>query len=93
MSGQHSNAVKEERSRKAINLAAEMSRAYRQNLVGTTVSVLFEEQDGVYYTGHTPNYIKVYVEGNDLHNKVCQVTLTELYSDGVLGRLDNRDTM
>ena len=93
MSGQHSNAVKEERSRKAINLAAEMSRTYRQNLVGATVSVLFEEKDGVYYTGHTPNYTKVYVEGNDLHNQVCQVTLTELHSDGVLGRLDNRDTM
>ena len=93
MPGQHSNAVKEERSRKAIAVAAEMSRTYRQNLVGATVSVLFEEQDGVYYTGHTPNYIKVYVEGNDLHNQVCQVTLTELYSDGVLGRLDNRDTM
>ena len=62
MPGQHSNAVKEERSRKAIAVAAEMSRTYRQNLVGATVSVLFEEQDGVYYTGHTPNYIKVYVE-------------------------------
>ena len=93
MPGQHSNAVKEERSRKAIAVAAEMSRAYRQNLVGATVSVLFEEKDGVYYTGHTPNYVKVYVKGEDLHNKVCQVTVTELHSDGVLGRLDNRDTM
>ncbi len=93
MPGQLSNAVKEERSRKAIAVAAEMSRAYRKNLVNTTVSVLFEEKDGVYYTGHTPNYVKVYVQGDDLHNKVCQVTVTELYADGVLGRLDNRNTM
>ena len=89
MPGQLGNAVKEERSRKAIAVAEEMSRAYRKKLVGTTVSVLFEEQDGVYYTGHTPNYIKVYAEGEDLHNKVCRVTVTELYADGVLGRLDN----
>ena len=93
MPGQLGNAVKEERSRRAIAVAAEMSRVYRQNLVGTTVSVLFEEKDGVYYTGHTPNYVKVYVQGQDLHNKVCQVTVTELYADGMLGRLDNRDTM
>ena len=87
MPGQLNNAVKEERSRKAIAVAEEMSRAYRQNLVGATVSVLFEEKDGVYYTGHTPNYIKVYAQGEDLHNKVCQVKVTELYADGVLGKL------
>ena len=85
MPGQLNNAVKEARSRAAINLAEEMSRAYRQNLVNTAVSVLFEEKAGVYYTGHTPNYVKVYVKGEDLHNKVCQVTVTELYRDGVLG--------
>ena len=65
MAGQLSNAVKEERSRRAMAVAAELSEAYRQNLVGTTVSVLFEEKDGVYYLGHTPNYIKVYAEGTD----------------------------
>ena len=89
MPEQHNNAVKEQRSHKAIAVAEEMSRKYRQDLVGTTVSVLFEEQDGVYYTGHTPNYIKVYVRGEDLHNKVCSVTLTEVYADGMLGLLDN----
>ena len=93
MPEQHNNAVKEQRSRKAIAVAEEMSRKYRQDLVGTTVSVLFEEQDGVYYTGHTPNYIKVYVRGEDLHNKVCSVTLTEVYADGMLGLLDNPVTM
>ena len=89
MPHQHSNAVKEERSRRAINLAEKMSRIYREKMVGTTVSVLFEEETGVYYVGHTPNYVKVYAPGEDLHNKVCQVTVTELYADGVLGILDN----
>ena len=89
MEGQHSNATKEQRSRQAIGVAEEMSFAYRQAMAGSVVSVLFEEKDGVYYAGHAPNYVKVYVQGDDLHNKVCQVTVTEVYRDGVLGRLDN----
>ena len=87
MPGQLGNAVKESRSRAAIAVAEEMSAAYRRNLLGTRVEVLFEEMDGSFYTGHTPNYIKVYAEGEHLHNTVREVIVTELYQDGVLGRL------
>ena len=66
-----------------------MSLSYRQGMVNTSVSVLFEEKDGVYYVGHAPNYVKVYARGEGLHNQVRQVTVTEVYADGVLGRLDN----
>ena len=88
MPGQLGNAVKEARSKAAIAVAEEMSRTYRVRRLGNRVSVLFEEQDGAYYTGHTPNYIKVYVPGENLHNKVLPVTVTGLYKDGVLGKLD-----
>ena len=90
MPGQLNNAVKEARSKAAIAVAEEMSRTYRQSLVNTRVQVLFEEKDGTYYTGHTPNYIKVYVPGEDLHNVILPVTVTGLHNDGVMGRLDNR---
>ena len=93
MPGQHGNAVKEERSRTAMAVAEEMSRTYRQSAVNTRVQVLFEEQDGVYYTGYTPNYIKVYAKGENLHNTVCSVVVTELYKDGVLGTLDKEETL
>ena len=89
MQGQLGNATKEQRSREAIAVAEEMSLSYRQAMVNTAVSVLFEEKDGVYYVGHAPNYVKVYALGEDLHNQVRQVTVTEVYADGVLGRLDN----
>jgi len=89
MDGQHSNATKEDRSRKAIAVAQEMSLSYREAMVANTFSVLFEEKDGVYYVGHAPNYVKVYVRGEDLHNTVSRVTVTGVYKDGVLGRLDN----
>lgn len=87
MPGQLNNAVKEERSRAAIAVAEEMSYTYRKSLINTRLPVLFEEKDGAYYTGHTPNYIKVYAEGEQLHNQIREVTVTELYRDGVLGVL------
>ena len=88
MPGQHSNAVKEERSRAAIAVAEEMSQAYRQALIGSTQSVLFEEADGEFYTGHTPNYMKVYVKAADLHNQIHAVHITGLHADGLLGTVE-----
>ena len=85
MPGQHPNAVKEARSKAAIAVAEDMSRAYREGLLDTVQEVLFEEPEGEYFIGHCPNYIKVYVEGRDLHNEIRQVRLTQLYKDGMLG--------
>ena len=85
MPGQLPNAVKEERSRRAIAVAEEMSRAYREALIGTTQAVLFEDREGEYFTGHAPNYVKVYIKGENLHNEIREVTVTEVLGDGVIG--------
>ncbi len=87
MPGQHNNATKEERSRAAIAVAEEMSRAYRENLLGTTLEVLFEETDGACFTGHAPNYVKVYAQGENLHNKIRNVRVKEVHKDGVFGEI------
>ena len=88
MAGQHSNAVKEERSGRAISVAAQMTAAYEQSMVGKTYQVLFEEPaaDGL-YTGHAENYVRVYAVGEDLHNAVRGVEITGRYKDGVRGKL------
>jgi len=85
--GQHDNATKEARSRAAIAVAEEMGKSFRENLIGTTLEVLFEEEDGGYFTGHALNYVKVYAKGENLHNEICPVTVTALYKDGVLGKI------
>ena len=85
MPGQHNNATKEQRSRAAIAVAEEMSREYRKTMIGTHHAVLFEEAEGEFFTGHTPNYIKVYVPGGNLHNEIRTVRLTEVYKDGMMG--------
>ena len=87
MSGQHDNATKEARSRAAIAVAAKMREEYRKNLIGSVQEVLFEEPEGEYFTGHAPNYVKVYVQGENLHNEIRQVKITGLYKDGVLGEI------
>ena len=87
MPGQHPNATKEARSRAAIAVAEQMRTAYLEHLVGQTLPVLFEEPEGEHFTGHAPNYVKVYVTGSKLHNTIRSVRITGLYKDGVSGTL------
>ena len=82
--GQHPNAVKEDRSRRAIQVAQQMSQAYRESFLGTQQEVLFEQAEGEYFTGHTPNYLKIYHKGEHLQNVLKPVRLTALYQDGLL---------
>ena len=80
-------AVKEARSREAIAVAGEMNRAYREDMIGSVQEVLFEDRHLALYAGHTPNYMKVYAAGADLHHRLRQVTITGLYEDGLFGVL------
>ena len=88
MPGQHDNATKEARSKVAIAVAEEMKQAYLEKLVGKDLEVLFEEEDGAYWIGHTPNYVKVYAVGEDLHNQVRNVVITGVFRDGLKGQME-----
>ena len=88
MPGQHPNAVKEARSRQAISLAEEMTRSYREAMIGTNQQVLFEEITEGLFTGHAPNYVRVYAQGENLHNEVRSVRITSVFRDGVLGVME-----
>ncbi len=84
MPGQHPNAVKEARSKAAIAVAEEMSRRYRESLIGTVQQVLFEEPEEDYFTGHAPNYTKVYTRCAASANTEKPLKITALFRDGVL---------
>ena len=86
MPNQHDNTTKEARSRAAIAVAARMSEDYRKNLIGSVQQVLFEEPEGAFFAGHAPNYVKVYVKGENFHNEVRDVKITGVHRDGVLGK-------
>ena len=89
MPGQHDNATKESRSKAAIAVAEQMSLRYRQQRIGTSQQVLFEEQEQGYFVGHAPNYMKIYAKGENLHNQIRSVRITGLYQDGLLGEIES----
>lgn len=83
---QHTNDVKQLRSEQAIRLAAELEDAYLTSLIGTVQDVLFEQPEDGYFAGHTPNYAKVYVARENLHNQVLRCAVAERFRDGLLVR-------
>ena len=88
MPGQHPNAIKEERSRRAIAEEFWMRSAYLQSMQGTVQEVLFEEEVSGHFTGHAPNYIRVSVKTDeDLHNQIRRVRITGYGLGGVLGEI------
>ena len=88
MPGQHPNAVKEARAARAAQTAAELETAYNETMVGRVFPVLFEQVEHGLFTGHAPNYVKVYAKGDDLHNCIRTVRISQLYRDGVLGEIE-----
>lgn len=91
MPDQISKAEKEARSSRAIEVAKALEEQYLGNLVGTVQEVLFEEQvpdEETLWTGHAPNYAKIYAPGRNLHNAIGKVRVKALFRDGVLGELE-----
>ena len=87
MPGQLPNAVKEERSHRAIAVAQDMSETYRRGLIGTAQAVLVEGMEGEHSVGHAMNYVKIYIPGAYPRNEIQTVAVKSLYGDGVTGEV------
>lgn len=84
MPDQHGNAVKEQRAARAIEAAAELERTSLGAMTGTRQNVLWEQPEDGYFAGHAPNYAKVYIKQDGLHNQITACAVTKLFRDGVL---------
>jgi len=90
MPGQVPKAVKEDRARRASEVAQAMERAYLQSWVGKELSVLFEEEVDAapgLWRGHAPNYTEVYAPGSGLHNVEATVRITGADGDKLTGEV------
>ncbi|SBW09873.1 Threonylcarbamoyladenosine tRNA methylthiotransferase MtaB [uncultured Eubacteriales bacterium] len=87
MGEQASNAIKEDRARRAGSLADRLEADYLTRRVGETLPVLFEEEKGGLWRGHAPNYVAVYAKGEALHNVQRDVKITGLHADGLVGEI------
>lgn len=83
MPNQIDGRVKEERSRKLIELSNKYEREYNKKYIGKEVEVLFEEshlENGKrYMKGHTTNYMVVKLETNEnLDNVLKKVKIEDV---------------
>ena len=80
LKGQISGDIKDERSKKLLNMSDEFEKMYQEKYIGLDVNVLVEEQDEQgFFRGHTSNYIMVKVKSNiDLCNKIINVKIKEI---------------
>ena len=79
MENQVSGNIKEERSKKLIELSNKNEIEYNNKYIGKEVEVLFEEKKDGIYKGHTQNYIMIYCETNEnLENKIKKVLCKEV---------------
>ncbi len=83
MDGQIDRAVKAKRSKQARAVVAETRRAFLESMVGKTLPVLFETQEGELWQGHSDNYLEVRAVGESLRGTVQNVRINAV-SDGIL---------
>lgn len=76
MPGQIPNGEKARRAHQGAELARAMEKSWLSSWMGQRVAVLFEEEKDGFWRGYTPQYIEVRGKGENLHNRVCPVTLT-----------------
>jgi len=83
-----SHQQKKERSKILHDLSDEKQKTFYNKFIGTTKKVLFEGMHSDMIQGHTGNYLKVMVEGNEeLQNKIIDVKLIKNNGDHIIGQL------
>ena len=88
MENQVPGNIKEERSKKLIELSNRNELEYNSQYIGNEVEVLFEEEKVGIYKGHTQNYIMVYCEAEEkLDNKIKSVRCKKVMGDHILAEI------
>ncbi len=92
---QVSPEIKEERSKKVIELSEKIQSEYNKTYIGKEIKVLFEEVHKEYFKGHTANYMCVQVknDGKNLENMMLNVEITEAKKDLLIRKSKNRQNV
>ena len=88
MPNQINGNIKEERSKRLIELSNRNELYYNNSYKDKEVEVLFEEKKGEYYHGHTKNYILTYCKAEEnLENKIKKIVCKDIFNDHIVGQL------
>ncbi len=88
MENQIDEKIKEERSKKVIELSDKIENDIIESFKGKTLSVLFEEKKGDFWHGFSDNYINVFVKSDEnLSGKIKNVYIEETKDISAYGKL------
>ena len=88
MENQIPGNIKEERSKKLIELSNKNEFEYNSQYIGKEVEVLFEEEKVGIYKGHTQNYIMIYCESEEkIDNEIKSVECKKVLGDHILAEI------
>lgn len=92
MSGQLTNAVKSERAKELIEKGRELEMRFLKTYIGSTVSVLIEENEGGKALGCTDTYAKVAIGSHEEENTFVNVLIdsVSVQKDGEIRLLGNK---
>mgnify|MGYP000970874791 FL=1 len=89
MLNQINGDIKEERSKKLIELSDRNEIEYNKSYIGKNVEVLFEEEKDGMYKGHTQNYIMVYCQSKEnLDNKIIDVVCGKAEKEHIIAIME-----
>ena len=83
-------SVKEERAKRAADIARGMAEEYLAACVGKEFPVLYEQTVGDRFCGHAPNYATVAVAETDLHNRTLLTRIVAVENGMLIGELMER---
>ena len=85
MPNQVDGNIKEERSKKLIDLSDINEKEYNKAYINKEVEVLFEEEKDCICKGHTKNYILAYCENNEcLQNKILKMQCKKIEDNHIV---------
>lgn len=87
MPGQIPKQIKEERCRALEEAAREMHAAFLHRQIGKTLSVLPEEQSGVFAQGYSANYTPIRIPRETVQGKEIDVCIQTVQGDWCIGQV------
>ena len=87
MPNQIDGNIKEQRSQKLIKLSNKNEEEFLKAQIGKELEVLFEEQEGHCWKGHTSNYLVVKKEGENLENVLQRVKIISAEEYGLVTKM------
>ncbi len=90
MDGHLDPAIIKERTTQLLNVANTLKEDYMKKFINTSCDLLIEQQKGLYWVGHTSNYLEIYCqdERKNLNNVIMKCKIVAFKQGKLFGILE-----